>query len=158
MPPGRRRAHSPATQKRIDARRRVQTEKLKPSSLEAVVHGDTLYRGIMDELVRPAGRAPLTVWMLAWRCKRCGYTWPVRRFRHTTGPHAGDVFTPKPGGTTPTLTPKKCPGCDTKDWWREYREPLNGNIRKGRTRKPYMIADYVAAVVAPAETEPEEAK
>lgn len=94
--------------------RRVQAESTADCKLPAP---GPLMRGILDELVIPTGRNPLTVWILAWRCKRCGYVWPVRKKYRATGERAGTVMEPRPGSIGER--PKKCPGCDSPRWWKD---------------------------------------
>ena len=78
----------------------------------------------------------LTVQIPAWRCKRCGYCWPVR------GRQTGE-------------RPRKCPGCDSPLWWRDYSEPLDGPHRAGRRRRPYMLAKTRGEVPRLTRGEPE---
>ncbi len=147
MPPGRRRKVHPRTKAQGARRRKVQQETVeKPAAREAAADG-RLFRGLAGELVMDGGgKRGLTVWMLAWRCKRCGYTWPVRKARRTTGPAAGTVLVPKPLSDEPTEIPKKCAGCGSPLWWKDYQEPLEGGRRQqakdGGRRKPSMVKGW----------------
>lgn len=69
----------------------------------------------------------------AWRCKRCGYVWPVR-------PVKGGKFAPACLDSEKELLklPQKCPGCDSKDWHKDYKR----HRKDGRTRKPYQHAGW----------------
>jgi hypothetical protein len=97
-------------------------------------------RGALDEFVRDPGPGRFVVWMLAWRCKRCGYIWPVRPMKLPTG----EVVKPnlKTPGALPRL-PKKCPGCDSPVWWKDYTVGEK-NYRRQKPRQPTQSAMWRA--------------
>ena len=80
------------------------------------------FEGLLGELVREvSGPGGLTVWMLGWRCKKCGHCWPIRQL-HLKAACAD--------GSSPTQLPKRCPGCDSPNWTRPY-------ITKTHNGKPH---------------------
>ncbi len=98
--------------------------------------------GVLDEFVQDAGPTRLTVWILAWRCKRCKYTWPIRKLRRLVAGGVTYVSTNIGDSKRTTVLPKKCPGCDSSQWWRDYCLPLT-DTRRARPRKPLMSKAWV---------------
>lgn len=88
---------------------------------------DETSRGALGELVREvAGPGGLTIWMLGWRCKRCGHCWPLRQTKGA-----------EPTGERPSKVPKRCPACDSPRWHLPFLYHRKGGHRvktvKGRT-------------------------
>lgn len=94
-----------------------------------------LYQGYLGELVRDPGPSPITVWMLAWRCKRCGHCWPLRKTKRThNAAHLGEHVNPG------RELPRKCPACDSPLWWRDYLNPEHARVKHGR--KPVRLRQW----------------
>lgn len=140
-------------------------EQLPPHPADASAQaGDgtgELYRGWLGEVVKDAGPGRLTIWMLAWRCKRCGHCWPVsarqktmaergaarrRREREAALREGWNGPVPPPSTIDAgslqergSWMPGKCPACRTRMWWRDYVQPIDGPGRRGRRRQPAML-------------------
>jgi hypothetical protein len=138
MPRGILRRLTQAEKRRMQRENRAQGDPMMTQGkLDDKTEGE-LYRGHMDELVRDPGQGSLTVWMAAWRCKRCGHCWPIRRRRRTKG-EGGRYLEAKALGVKVGAQPKKCPGCDSPLWWKDYTYKLDSPQRRGRLRRPRML-------------------
>jgi hypothetical protein len=83
--------------------------------------------GRLGEIIHPdTPKGAAQVWVLGWRCLKCGWVWVVRDNRgrgfgdkKEKQAEVGRGKRGEPGaGGVGEWRPKKCPGCDGKGWAR----------------------------------------